>query len=121
MKDIDVIVTRRDTVCSDFVWLMTKSKNAYRLIFNFLVPWDKDLKLQAVFKAPYQQPVAIDLDEEFSCIVPYEVTVRTGILFVGIRGIKNIPEEEIPKNSIMSYNIIKSTNNLEIPIVKGVF
>ena len=118
MKDIEVIVTRRDTLCSDFVWLVTKSKNSYKFLFNFLSPWDEDLKLQAIFKAPYQAPIVVDLDENQSCVVPYEATVRTGVLFIALRGIKEQSTNLLDIED--SYSVVKFTSNLEIPIIKGV-
>lgn len=119
MRDIEVIVTIRDTVCSDFVWLVTKSKNAYRLLFNFIKPWNEDLTLQAVFRAPYQEPIVVDLDIDNSCVVPYEATARTGILFVSVRGVYKSDLLEGTPSSIKEYDIVKHTTCLEIPVIKG--
>lgn len=119
MKDFDIIVTRKNELCSDNFFLTSKSYNAYKFTFNFVIPWNKELKLQAIFKAPYQQSVAIDLDDTNSCVVPYEVTTKPGILKVGLRGIK-LNEDSIPtKYSNTPYNIIENTPYMFIPIVRG--
>ena len=121
MKDIDVIVTRKDELCADLFFLTSKSKKAYNLIFNFVIPWDSELKLQAVFKPQYCNSVVVDLDIDMGCEIPDEVLSKPGILGIGLRGIVPIPEQELTPNSTQSYYIIKNTPYLYIPIVRGSF
>lgn len=121
MKDIDIIVTRKDELCSDIFYLTSKSKKAYNLIFNFITPWEEELTLQAVFKPQYCEAVAIDLDIDMSCVVPDEVLSKPGVLGIGLRGIVPIPDEELDLHSTQSYQVIKNTPYLYIPIVRGSF
>ena len=82
--------------------------NGYKVCFKFQVPWNKNLKLFAIFKPVNDVCVKLELDQNFECDIPPQLYKRYSKLGIGLRG-------EIKQGNTIVQE--QATNLFYVPIV----